>query len=308
MLEGFDRDWTEPLDSRVANYTNLPPGEYRFRVQAFEMNMPDKTTQAWLGIDWRPHVYRTGWFLALCATLTLAAVWSAYRFRLSQVHDRFEAVLEERNRIAREIHDTVIQGCASTSALLEAVVSLDLDESGPGRALLDSARDQVRETINEARRAVWDLRQKGTTPPGLCPLLDQMTKQMSQVSHVSVEFEASGRPVALDDTVAHVVLMVAREAVSNAVRHAQPQAVRVGVHFAAGSVRLRVVDDGRGFDSEEAFTTRPGHFGLVGMRERVEGVGGRFEVKTSPGDGTALLMEVPVRPVSTGKHPVGAKT
>ncbi len=308
MLEGFDRDWTEPLDSRVANYTNLPPAEYRFRVQAFEMNMPDKTTQAWLGIDWRPHVYRTGWFLALCATLTLAAVWSAYRFRLSQVHDRFEAVLEERNRIAREIHDTVIQGCASTSALLEAVVSLDLDESGPGRALLDSARDQVRETINEARRAVWDLRQKGTTPPGLCPLLDQMTKQMSQVSHVAVEFEASGRPVALDDTVAHVVLMVAREAVSNAVRHAQPQAVRVGVHFAAGSVRLQVVDDGRGFDSEEAFTTRAGHFGLVGMRERVEGVGGRFEVKTSPGDGTALLMEVPVRPVSTGKHPVGAKT
>jgi ligand-binding sensor domain-containing protein/signal transduction histidine kinase len=308
MLEGFDRDWTEPLNSRVANYTNLPPGEYRFRVQAFEMNMPDKATQAWLGIDWRPHVYRTGWFLALCAALTLTTVWSAYRFRLSQVHDRFDAVLEERNRIAREIHDTVIQGCASTSALLEAVVSLDLDEAGPGRALLDSARDQVRETIDEARRAVWDLRQKGSAPPGLGTLLDQMTRQMSQVSHVPVRFETSGRPVALDDTVAHVVLMVAREAVSNAVRHAQPQAVRVYVHFAAGSLRLQVIDDGRGFNSEKALTTGAGHFGLVGMRERVEGVGGRFEVKTSPGDGTALSMEVPVRPLSAGKHLMSPKT
>src|ERR1035438_6062509 len=75
-----------------------------------------------------------------------------------------------------------------------------------------------------------------------------------QVSHVSVKFEPSGRPVALDDGVAHVVLMVAREAVSNAVRHAQPQVVRVSVHFTGGSVRLQVVDDGRGFDSEKAFT------------------------------------------------------
>ncbi len=307
MLEGFDRDWTEPLNSRVANYTNLPPGEYRFRVQAFEMNMPDKTTQAWLGIDWRPHVYRTGWFLALCATLILATVLSAYRFRLSQVHERFEAVLEERNRIAREMHDTVIQGCVSTSALLEAVVSLDLDESGPGRALLDSARDQVRATIEEARRAVWDLRQKGATPPELGPLLDQMTKQMSQVSHVSVKFEASGRPVPLDDMVAHVVLMVAREAVYNAVRHAQPHVVRVNVQFAADSVRMQVVDDGRGFNPEQAFTADDGHFGLVGMRERVEGVGGHFEVKTSPGDGTALSVEVPVRPSSSGKPAMSLK-
>jgi len=307
ILEGFDRDWTEPLNSRVANYTNLPPGEYQFRVQAFEMNMPDKATQASLGIVWRAHVYRTGWFLALCAALILATVFTAYRFRLSQVHERFEAVLEERNRIAREMHDTVIQGCVSTSALLEAVVSLDLDESGPGRTLLDSARDQVRATIEEARRAVWDLHQKGASPPELSPLLDQMTKQMSQVSHASVEFEASGRPVQLDNTVAHVVLMVAREAVYNAVRHAQPHVVRVSVQFAAGSVRMQVVDDGRGFNPEEAFATGDGHFGLVGMRERVEGVGGLFEVRSSPGDGTSLSVEVPVRPLSSGKQAMSLK-
>jgi ligand-binding sensor domain-containing protein/signal transduction histidine kinase len=294
-LESFDRDWTEPLSSRVANYTNLPAGEYRFAVQAFEMNMPDKATQAFLGIELQPHIYRTVWFLALCAGLILALAIGAYRLRLGQVHARFDAVLEERNRIAREMHDTVIQGCASTSALLEAVVSLEGDESRPGRALLDSARNQVRATVDEARRAVWDLRQKGTTPPEISPLLDQMIKQVSHVSHVSVQFESSGRQVPLDDAVAHVVLMVAREAVYNAVRHAQPQEVRVSVHFAARSVRMQVSDDGRGFDPEEAFAAHAGHFGLVGMRERIEGVGGHFEVKTSHGKGTVLSVEVPVR-------------
>ncbi len=308
MLENFDRDWTEPLNSRVANYTNLPPGEYRFRVEAFEMKMPDKATQASLGIVWRAHIYRTGWFLALCVALILAATFSVYRLRLIRVRERFEAVLEERNRIAREMHDTVIQGCASTSALLEAMVSLDHDESGPGRALLDSARDQVRTTIEEARRAVWDLRQKGATPPDLSLLLDQMAKQISQVSHVAVEFETYGTPVTLDDTVAHVVLMVAREAVSNAVRHAHPHVVRVSVQFCLGSVRMQVVDDGRGFDSERAFATNNGHFGLVGMRERVEGVGGHFAVETSVGAGTALSVEVPLRPLSSGKQAVSVQT
>ena len=288
-LEGFDRDWTEPLNSRVANYTNLPPGEYRFRVQAFAMNMPDKATEASLGILWRPHPYRTGWFLALCASLILAAAIGGYRLRLAQVHKRFEAVLEERNRIAREMHDTVIQGCASVSALLEAVVSLESDDSAPARPLLDSARRQVSATVGEARRAVWDLRRKGTVPPEINSLLDQMTKQVSQVSHVPVQFEASGKSVPLDDAVAHVVLMVAREAVYNAVRHAQPQAVSVKVHFASGSMQMRVVDDGCGFDRGEALTVDSGHFGLVGMRERIEGVGGRFRGTDISGRGNCAF-------------------
>ena len=134
-----------------------------------------------------------------------------------------------------------------------------------------------------------------------------MTKQVSQVSHVPVQFEASGKPGPLDDVVAHVVLMVAREAVYNAVRHAQPRAVRVTVHFESSRMRLQVVDDGRGFDPQEAFALEGGHFGLVGMRERIQGVGGRFEVRTSPGEGTTLSVEVPVRPLGAGKHAMSLK-
>ena len=197
MLEDFDNDWTEALQRRVAFYTNLPSGEYRFRVQAFEMNMPESVTEAALAIEWRPHLYRTPWFLALCASAGVwAAALTAYRLRLRQVHARFRAVLEERNRVAREMHDTVIQGCASVSALLEAVVAVEQDDSGAGRELLDCARTQVRATVDEARRAVWNLRQsRAGQPEGpleIGPLLDQMAQQASNASRVPVCCETSG--------------------------------------------------------------------------------------------------------------------
>lgn len=101
--------------------------------------------------------------------------------------------------------------------------------------------------------------------------------------------------------------MVAREAVSDAMRHAQPQAVRVSVHFAAASMRLHMVDDGSGFDSRKTFIAGAGHFGLIGLRERVGGVGGRFEAEASPGAGTRFLIEVPVRPLSTVKRSMSLK-
>ena len=196
-LESFDRDWTEALQRRVAFYTNLPPGEYRFRVQAFDMNTPESVTEAALAIEWRAHFYRTPWFFAVCAGLILSCGLAAYRLRLRQVHARFRAVLEERNRVAREMHDTVIQGCASVSALLEAVVAVEPDQTGSGRELLDCARRQVRTTVDEARLAFWILMLSGTghlLGPEIGPLLDQMAQQASNASRVPVRFETSGRP------------------------------------------------------------------------------------------------------------------
>jgi len=298
-LEGFDDRWTEALQRRAAFYTNLPSGEYRFRVQAFEMNMPESVTEAGLAIEWRPHLYRTPWFLALCGVLLLGGALVAYRLRLRQVHAQFRAVLEERNRVAREMHDTVIQGCASVSALLEAVVAVEQADGGEGRQLLDCAREQVRATVDEARRAVWNLRQGRAGqlegPLEFGPLLDHMAQQASSASRVPVNCETSGRPVALDPAVEHDILMVAREAVFNAMKHGQPREVRIRVHFADDRIQMRVLDDGCGFDPDKVLATTSGHFGLVGMRERTEHLGGRFEIRSSPGRGTELLVDVPVR-------------
>jgi signal transduction histidine kinase len=249
-----------------------------------------------LAFVWRAHLYRTGWFVALCMVLMLASAFAAYRSHLRQVHARFEAVLEERNRIAREMHDTVIQGCASASALLEAVVSLEQEDSGPRRELLDSARSQVRTTVDEARLAIWNLRQKETPSPEIGQLLEQMAQQVSHASHVPIRLEASGNPVPLDRTVEYVVLMVAREAVSNAVHHAQAQEVQINVQFEADTVRMQVLDDGKGFDLKEVLATQGAHFGLIGMRERVEHLGGHFMVNSIQGKGTVLSVDVPVRP------------
>src|ERR1017187_2926030 len=300
MLEGYDHEWTEALRRREAFY-NLPPGQYRFRVQAFEMNMPDSVSEAALEIELRPHFYRTAWFLALCAGLVLAGVLAAYRIRLRQGHARFRAVLGERNRVAREMHDTVIQGCASVSALLEAVVSIGPDESGSRRELLDCARTQVRGTVDEARRAVWNLRQSGTASPEIGPLLDQMAQQASHAAHLPVRVEASGTPVLPDPAVEHDILMVAPEAVYNAVEHAGPTEVRIQVHFEDDKIRLRVLDDGCGFNPADALVAAGEHFGLVGMRERTERLGGHFDIRSTPGTGTELLVEVPVRSAAAEK-------
>jgi ligand-binding sensor domain-containing protein/signal transduction histidine kinase len=292
MLEGAEHEWTEAFRRREAFYS-VPPGKYKFRVQAFEMNMPDSVTEASVEIEWLPHFYRTAWFLALCGVVALGAALAAYRIRLRQIRSRFRAVLEERNRVAREMHDTVIQGCAGVSALLEAV-SIGT-EAGSKRELLDCARTQVRATVDEARRAVWKLRQSGAPLPEIGPLLDQMAQQASHASRVPVRFEVSGKPVLLDPAVEHDILMVAREAVYNAVQHAKPTEVKIEAHFDEDNIRLRVVDDGCGFNPESMFLLGGEHFGLVGMRERTARLGGRFDIRSAPGSGTELSVEVPVR-------------
>jgi signal transduction histidine kinase len=297
MLEGFDREWTEAVRRRVAYYTNLPPRRYRFRVQAFLMNMPESVTEASLPINWRPHLYRTPWFLACCGVLPLALALGAYRLRLRQVHARFCAVLDERNRVAREMHDTVIQGCAGVSALLEGVAALGSVDEAYRRELIDHARTQVRLTVDEARRAVWNLRQSGSGPreEEIGPLLDQMAQQASHASRVPVRFETFGTPAKLDPAVEHDILMVAREAVYNAVRHAQPKEVRLQVFFEDDKIRMRVADDGCGFDPAEALAVAGEHFGIVGMRERTERLGGTFDLRSTPGAGTELVFEAPAR-------------
>jgi signal transduction histidine kinase len=214
---------------------------------------------------------------------------------------RFRAVLEERNRVAREMHDTVIQGCAGISALLEAEASLEQSDPACRRELLDCARTQVRVTVDEARRAVWNLRQDGKRSPEIRPLLDQIAREAGYSSSVPVRVATSGKAVPLDPAVEHDILMVAREATSNAVRHAKAREVRLEVAFEPECVRLHVEDDGCGFCPEDALSARGEHFGLVGMRERVERLGGNFRLRSGPGQGTHLSVEVPVRSAANAK-------
>jgi signal transduction histidine kinase len=157
-MEGFDRDWTDAGQRRVAYYTNLPAGRYRFHVVAFERNDPRRAGEQILSIEWRPNFYRTSWFLAFCGLVAGALAWGSYRLHLRNLRQRFAAVIDERNRLAREMHDTLIQGCVGVSTLLEAAArARDVSENISGE-LLERARSEVRATVDEARLAVWNLR------------------------------------------------------------------------------------------------------------------------------------------------------
>jgi signal transduction histidine kinase/ligand-binding sensor domain-containing protein len=292
-LEGFEEDWTEATSRRVASYTNVPPGRYRFRVVAFDMDQPRNTSEASLRILWRPHFYRAPWFYALCLVSLAAAVWGAHKMRMRQAHARFAAVLEERGRLAREMHDTLIQGCTGISVLLEAALSLKNSVPETKIKLLESARDQMRATIDEARQAVWNLR---STPAagGIGQRLTETAQQISRQSGVPIDCDTSGAPATLDLEAGHHLLLVVREALNNAVRHGHPGRVSVRLQGEHGELRMRIHDDGCGFVPETASQPGAAHYGIVGMRERIESLGGTFAIESAPGLGTGIEITLPL--------------
>jgi signal transduction histidine kinase len=209
---------------------------------------------------------------------------------------RFEAVIAERGRLAREMHDTVIQGCASVSALLEALASLDrADETGLMRDLVEHARTQVRSTIDEARQAVWNLRQQNPSENMLGPSLQRMADQIGMESGVRIVCEFTGKQFVLNQFATHELMMMAREAVYNAVLHGKPSTIQIRVSFAAKDLTLEVLDDGSGFDPGVIRPTEGRHYGLLGMKERVQAVGGRFKLVSAIGNGTNVFIQIPKR-------------
>jgi signal transduction histidine kinase len=235
-------------------------------------------------------------------------VWGAYQFRLGQLRARFQAVLEERNRLAREMHDTLIQGCVSVSALLEAHSSLGHAEPNtepdPKNDLLDCARTHLRSAIDEAREAVWDLRQKSAVTD-IGALLARMAERVSHEFGVTVEIHASGPPFALDQSTVHEVLMVAREALYNSVRHGRPRKVDLGVCFEENIFSMEVRDDGIGFDPAMLSSATTVHYGLIGMKERVERIGGKFVLQSRIGEGTELTVRVPRKAIALQEQGIG---
>ena len=295
MLEGFDKDWNEATAERVAHYTNIPAGNYRFRVAAFEMNNPEEIAQASLDIVQRPHFYRTAWFVSLCIACLAALVWSSHKFRLQQLRARFQAVLNERNRLAREMHDTLIQGCVSVSALLEAHLSLEHADADAKQDLMSCARTQLRTTIDEAREAVGNLRHTPLPVASLGPLLRKMTDELGQEFGVPVECSISGKPFEFQHETIHELLMVVREAIYNAVRHGRPNRVRLDLAFGKNNCSVKILDDGAGFEPDDLSSLPLGHYGLVGMKERVQRIGGKLVLSSRSGAGTEVSFRVPRR-------------
>jgi signal transduction histidine kinase len=266
-------------------------------VQAFNTANPSSVSEADLPFAKAQVFYETWWFYALCGMFAAGVVWSFYRVRVRGMRTRFAAVLEERSRLAREMHDTVIQGCTGISALLEAMASRMGEEAATRDSLLEYARMQARATIDEARQAIWNMRHEREKDVDLIAALQGVAAQMSREfdageMETAVVFEHDVQQIAVGASVAHEILMTVREAVYNAVQHSRSGRVEMDLSVRGSDLTIRVEDAGCGFSMTAGRVAAEGHYGIIGMRERVQRMGGQMELTSAPGAGTKLQFRL----------------
>ena len=291
-LEGFDDNWIDAGARRVASYTNLRPGNYRFRVIAANNDGVWNETGAAVEFYLQPRFYQTYWFYLLCLLLLGLIAWQLYRLRVRQMALQFRAVLSERNRIAREIHDNLAQDILGISVQLELVARLMPAAAETAKGHLDRARMLVRNSMTEARRYVWDLRSEELQKKDLPAALGDTTRRLTADTGVEAVVDVTGPLQPLPVSVETNLLRIGQEAVNNAVRHAQASRIHVGLNFDTRSVQLSVSDNGRGFDPNEQ--AADGHFGLIGMRERADEIGGVLTIQSADQRGTKITIDVPL--------------
>jgi signal transduction histidine kinase/ligand-binding sensor domain-containing protein len=291
-LEGLDGEWVNSVARRVTNYNSLPHGQYRFTVRASVPNGPSSETS--FAFELLPHFYETAWFRYFCAALAAAGIWGLYNLRLRQIRQRFALVLEERGRLAREIHDTLAQGFVGISSQLDAVALTLNGHVDVARKHLELARKMVRHSLTEARRSVMDLRASALEGHDLPAALSEAAHQWTAGSPVQIRVDVEGENRPLPEETEQHLLRIAQEAVTNAVKHAHASQVRIHLEMAGRKLNLRVADNGQGFEQDEAFSEVGGHFGLLGMRERAERLGGELRLHSEPGQGTEVAVTVPL--------------
>ncbi|HXJ44807.1 MAG TPA: two-component regulator propeller domain-containing protein [Bryobacteraceae bacterium] len=309
ILEGLDGPWRSASMHRTAEFDNLPPGPYRFRVASGEGRSeggpPDgAVSEASFGLIVRPYFYQTVWFYFSVFSVACLCVVVVIRLKERQAQARYHLLLTERTRIAREMHDTVVQGCVGVSTLIEAAAGFALSDRGLMLECLDNARIHLRLTLDEARQALTDLRHD-SFEHGLSGALSEMTRAFALDRGIPVTVEITGPETDLPEAMNRTLLLVAREAVRNAIVHGSPTLVVVRLTFDSTGVRLEIRDDGRGFETPPDRLSAAGHFGILGMRERMDQIFGTLEVSSHPGAGVTVAAFLPRKSViEKMEHPI----
>ena len=286
LLEGFEESWVEAGSRRVAYYTNIPPGRYRFRVQGSNADGVWNEEGDALELRLGTHFYRTGWFYAALALAALATVMLLWRQRVQSLRREYLAAFGERSRVARELHDTLLQGMSGVALRLRGV-RRRLGPEAPAVAREIADIDQLVTTaLEETRMFLGELR--GPSGPGdLAVALERLAGRLTEGREVAVAVTVEGIPVALPDGVKGDLFRSAQEAIVNALKHASPTRIEVKLVHRAQEVSLMVTDDGCGFDQASAAGAADSHFGLLGMRERGARLG-EFRLSSAPGQGTTV--------------------
>jgi signal transduction histidine kinase/sugar lactone lactonase YvrE len=295
-LEGVDRDWIDPGTRRQAFYTNLDPGTYRFRVMASNNDGVWNPHAATLEFTIPPTFFQSIWFLLACAILLAALFVLLYQVKVramtAQMRDRMRERLAERERIARELHDTLIQGVQALILRFQLVAD-DISPEDPSRRALEEALDRADAVLAEGRDRVRDLRRTGGADE-IEHMILEIARRQAFAPSTQIAVTSEGTPRPLDPLVWDEVARIANEALFNVWRHAQARQVEIRIGFLPDSFQVRFRDDGAGISDEVLREgRREGHFGLPGMRERAGKIQAQLAVRRAPGGGTEVNLIVP---------------
>ena len=309
-LEGADDNWRDAGNERHVIYTNLHARQYRFRVVAANEAGVWNETGSELTFDIPAAYYEKPWFLVLCAVAAVLLLLALYVARMAQLTGQVRArLLErvfERERIARELHDTFLQSVNALMMRFQAAAQR-IPQHEPARDLMEQSLDRASAVLAEGRRRVQDLRSANPIEHDLPQRLANAVEELVQGHEADSRIEIEGTPRDLHPVVRDEAYRIAREALANASKHAEATRIDIKLTYGRRQFVLRVVDDGRGMDQNESESgVRTDHFGITGMRERAAKIMGTLKVTSSLGAGTVVQLVVPGRFAYSPARPPGA--
>jgi signal transduction histidine kinase/ligand-binding sensor domain-containing protein len=294
-MDGVDSEWLDTAEPAHAIYSNVPAGTHGFHVRACNRDGIWDRTGTSYNITQQPYFYETAPFRLASVTVGLLLLAGLHRLRLSQataqVNARLEERLAERERIARELHDTLLQGFHGLTLHFQAVMK-QMSPREPARHTMEKALQSADQVLLEGRERVRDLRAEGPTGNELSQMLACYGKEFTQEGGAALKVTSVGPPTSLHPVVGDEIHRIAREALTNAFRHAHASNIEVEITYGSASFCVRVRDNGRGIDPQTLDGGRQGHWGLSGMRERARNIGAQLRIWSSIGNGTEIEVTI----------------
>jgi signal transduction histidine kinase len=295
MLEGRDQGWQDPGLRRQAFYSDLRPGSYRFRVIASNndglWNEAGDSLEFKVAAAW----YQTIGFRALCTGAAILLLWALYRLRVRRIAGilkaRFDERLDERTRIARDLHDTFLQTIQGSKWVAEDALGSSEDSSHMRQAM-EKLSVWLGRATDEGRAALNSLRSSATEVNDIAEAFQRALDECRIQGAMEVSLQVVGESRKMHPIVRDEVYRIGYEAIRNACVHSRAKVLRVELSYAQ-VFSLKVSDNGIGIDSDTLRRGKPGHFGLQSMRERADRVFGKLIVESAVTTGTNITLTVP---------------
>jgi signal transduction histidine kinase/ligand-binding sensor domain-containing protein len=295
-LVGWDKEWLDAGSKREVSYTGLPPANYSFEVVVVNVDGKQSAIPARASVRVRPFFYQTKVFIVFCVIVGIALIVEITRRRTHSIAERwnlrFQERAAERERIAYQIHDTVIQDIIGTALHLE-LIGLDIAEQpADASRMLEGLATRMRETIARSRNMVSSLHSTAVPDYDLLDVLETSASEFRLGPSPQFHLVSEGQSRKLHPLIRDEVYRICREALANAFRHANAQNIEVRVRFEPQEIKVSVIDDGAGMDDHTRLHGRPGHFGLSSMQAHAQRIGAQVVVESRPEFGTQVKLRV----------------